>query len=165
MCRTDTRRNVICEEHNLLESEVIAETMNRAWYLDSEHTARSLLWNLHVKPSLHLGSAHQKVLRLNKTKYFIMLVTDLWYCNTGLHALWPLSCVEEWLVEVSPCKMELPEFEGGRDTSNRFEFIYVAQTAGLAPLIIKASWSHSGTPQSVLLLWSSDQPGAETSAW
>ena len=32
-------------------------------------------------------------------------------------------------------------------------------------LIIKASLSHSDTPQSVGLLWTSDQPVAETSTW
>jgi len=29
--------------------------------------------------------------------------------------------------------------------------------------IIEASWSHSGTPHSVGLLWTNDQPNAETS--
>ena len=32
-------------------------------------------------------------------------------------------------------------------------------------LIIEASQSHSDTPQSVGLLWTSDQPAAETSTW
>ena len=31
--------------------------------------------------------------------------------------------------------------------------------------IIEDSWSHSDTPQSVRLLWMSDQPDAETSTW
>ena len=44
-----------------------------------------------------------------------------------------------------------------------FEFIYKAQTAGLGPLIIEVSRSHSGTPQSVVLFWTSDNPSAETS--
>jgi hypothetical protein len=32
-------------------------------------------------------------------------------------------------------------------------------------LIIEASWSHSDTPHSVELLWTSDQPDPETSTW
>jgi len=43
--------------------------------------------------------------------------------------------------------------------------MYKAQTAmvGPGPLIIEASRSHSGTPQSIVLLWKSDQPSAKTS--
>jgi hypothetical protein len=36
---------------------------------------------------------------------------------------------------------------------------------GLGLLIVKASRSHSNTPHSVGLLWTSDQPVAETSTW
>jgi hypothetical protein len=36
---------------------------------------------------------------------------------------------------------------------------------GQGPLIIKDSWSHSDTPHSVKLLWTSDQSDAETSTW
>jgi len=36
---------------------------------------------------------------------------------------------------------------------------------GLGLLIIEASWSHSDTPHSVGLFWTSDQPDAETSTW
>jgi hypothetical protein len=36
---------------------------------------------------------------------------------------------------------------------------------GQGLLIIEASRSHSDTPQSVGLLWTSDQPDAETSTW
>jgi hypothetical protein len=36
---------------------------------------------------------------------------------------------------------------------------------GQGLLIIEASRSHSDTPHSVGLLWTSDQPDAETSAW
>jgi len=32
-------------------------------------------------------------------------------------------------------------------------------------LIIEDSRSHSGTPHSVWLIWTSDQPDAETSTW
>ena len=41
-----------------------------------------------------------------------------------------------------------------------FELMYMAQTAmvGPGPPIIEASRSHSGAPQSVVLLWMSDQP-------
>jgi hypothetical protein len=31
--------------------------------------------------------------------------------------------------------------------------------------IIEPSWSHSDTPQSVLIHWTSDQPDSETSIW
>jgi hypothetical protein len=46
-------------------------------------------------------------------------------------------------------------------------FFPVAQQppVGQGPLIIEASRSHSDTPHSVGLLWSSDQPDAETSTW
>jgi len=37
--------------------------------------------------------------------------------------------------------------------------------AGQGLLIIEASRLHSGTPHSVRLLWTSDQPNAETSTW
>jgi len=45
--------------------------------------------------------------------------------------------------------------------------MYLAQTAMVSPgsLIIEASRSHSGTPQLVVLLWTSDQPSAKTSSW
>jgi hypothetical protein len=36
---------------------------------------------------------------------------------------------------------------------------------GQGLLILKDSLSHSDTPQSVGLLWTSDQPDAETSTW
>ena len=36
---------------------------------------------------------------------------------------------------------------------------------GQGLLIIEASWSHSDTPHTVGLLWTSDQPEAETSTW
>jgi len=36
---------------------------------------------------------------------------------------------------------------------------------GQGLLIIEDSWSHSGTPHSVGLLWTSDQHEAETSTW
>jgi hypothetical protein len=36
---------------------------------------------------------------------------------------------------------------------------------GQGLLIIEALWSHSDTLRSVGLLWTSDQPDAETSAW
>jgi len=36
---------------------------------------------------------------------------------------------------------------------------------GQGLLIIEGSWSHSDTPQSIVLLWTSDQPDAETSTW
>jgi hypothetical protein len=36
---------------------------------------------------------------------------------------------------------------------------------GQCPLIIEASRSHSDTPHSVGLLWTSDQPDAVTSTW
>jgi hypothetical protein len=36
---------------------------------------------------------------------------------------------------------------------------------GQGLLIIEDSWSHSDTPHSVRLLWTSDQPDAETSTW
>jgi len=36
---------------------------------------------------------------------------------------------------------------------------------GQGVLSIEASRSHSGTPQSVALLWTSDQPDAGTSTW
>jgi len=43
----------------------------------------------------------------------------------------------------------------------------MAQTTmvGPRPLIIDVSRSHSGTPQPVVLVWTSDQPSAETSTW
>jgi hypothetical protein len=36
---------------------------------------------------------------------------------------------------------------------------------GQSLLIVEESWSHSDTQQSVKLLWTSDQPDAETSTW
>jgi hypothetical protein len=44
-------------------------------------------------------------------------------------------------------------------------FLFNGATAlsGLGLLIYEASRSHSGTPHSVGLLWTSDQPDAETS--
>jgi len=47
-----------------------------------------------------------------------------------------------------------------------FQYFFMAQQplVGLG-LIIKASRSHSGTLYSVGLLWTNDQPDAETSTW
>jgi hypothetical protein len=36
---------------------------------------------------------------------------------------------------------------------------------GQGPLIIEASRSHSDTPHAVELLWTSNQPDAETATW
>ena len=48
-------------------------------------------------------------------------------------------------------------------------FIYLYHGArapvGQGLLIVEDSWSHSDTPQSVGLLWKSDQADAETSTW
>jgi len=54
---------------------------------------------------------------------------------------------------------------GGGRAQKRFEFISMAQTAvvSLGPLILEASRSHSGTTQLVVLLWTNEQPCAETS--
>jgi len=47
-----------------------------------------------------------------------------------------------------------------------FLFLMAQQPlVGQGFLIIEASRSHSGTPHSVGLLWTSDRPVAETSAW
>ena len=47
-----------------------------------------------------------------------------------------------------------------------FFFCYgVTTRVGQGFLIVEDSWSHSDTPQSVRLLWTSDQPDAETSTW
>ena len=45
--------------------------------------------------------------------------------------------------------------------------LYLGATAlmGKGLLIIEDSWSHSDTPHSVRLLWTGDQPDAETSTW
>jgi hypothetical protein len=56
-----------------------------------------------------------------------------------------------------------PEVGGGMGAPERFEFISITQTAGLGPLIIEASRSHSDTQQSVLVLWKSDNSSAQTS--
>jgi hypothetical protein len=47
---------------------------------------------------------------------------------------------------------------------NKFLFSMVQQpTVGQDLIIMEASQSHSGTPHSVILLWKSDRPFAETS--
>ena len=48
-----------------------------------------------------------------------------------------------------------------------YDFVYHGATAQVfqSLLIIKDLWSHSDTPHSVGLLWTSDQPDAETSNW
>jgi hypothetical protein len=48
----------------------------------------------------------------------------------------------------------------------RFCFLNgVTAPSGPGILIIEPSWSHWDTPNSVGLLWTSDQPDAETSTW
>ena len=88
-----------------------------------------------------------------------MLVTHFWQCKTGLHPVRLLSLCRRMIDERWDWRRE--------ECVKRFEFKYMAQTAivGPGPLVIEASWSHSGTPQSVELLWTSDQPWAETSTW
>jgi len=55
------------------------------------------------------------------------------------------------------------EVGGGMGIRKWFIFVYMEQTSSLGPLIIDVSRSHSGTPQSVVLLWTCDNPSAETS--
>ena len=54
-----------------------------------------------------------------------------------------------------------------QDASRSGGFFYMVQQAQVGPdiLIIQASRSHSGTPNSVGLLWVSDKADAETSSW
>jgi hypothetical protein len=49
----------------------------------------------------------------------------------------------------------------------KFHFFFMTQQplAGQGLLIVEPSLSHSDTPQSVGLLWTGDQPDAETSTW
>jgi len=48
----------------------------------------------------------------------------------------------------------------------KLDFVYSAtDPVGQGLLIIEASRSHSDTPHSVGLLWTSDQPVAENSTW
>ena len=51
--------------------------------------------------------------------------------------------------------------------SGKIIYFYHDATApvGKGLLIIEDSWSHSDTPHSVGLLWTSDQPDGETSTW
>jgi len=48
---------------------------------------------------------------------------------------------------------------------DHFAFFIIFSCGGQGLLIIEASRSHSDTPHSVGLLWTSDQPHAETSTW
>ena len=53
-----------------------------------------------------------------------------------------------------------------RKSSTVFLFYHVAAAPlGQGLLIVEDSWSHSYTPYSVGLLWTIDQPDAETSTW
>jgi hypothetical protein len=56
-----------------------------------------------------------------------------------------------------------PVVGGEKGVPKKFEFIHKAQTAGLGLFTIEVSRSHSGTPQSVVVLWTNDNPSAETS--
>jgi hypothetical protein len=49
--------------------------------------------------------------------------------------------------------------------NNKKKFQTTTALVGQGLLIIEASPSHSDTPRSVWLLWTSDQPDAETSTW
>ena len=53
------------------------------------------------------------------------------------------------------------------DHPNNIVFFNHGTTAleGQGLLIVEGSWSHSDTPHSVGLLWTSDQPDTETSTW
>ena len=53
----------------------------------------------------------------------------------------------------------------GMSSPKFFELFYITKTSQLCPLIIDVSRSHSGTLQSAFLLWTSDNPNAETSTW
>jgi len=55
------------------------------------------------------------------------------------------------------------EFGKGMGSPKWFEIFYIAKTSELGPLVIDVSRSHSGTLQSALLLWTSDNHNAETS--
>ena len=57
-----------------------------------------------------------------------------------------------------------------QNTSESFKLVYLFFPWHIAPvgqglLVIEASRSHSDTPQSVGLLWTSDQPDPQTSIW
>jgi hypothetical protein len=65
----------------------------------------------------------------------------------------------------SPCRDVMTEFDSIY-TINIIFFIMAQQPlVDQALLIIEASQSHSDTPHSVGLLWTSDQPDTETSTW
>jgi len=55
------------------------------------------------------------------------------------------------------------EIGGRRGVSKWFEFVYMEQISGILSLIIDVSRSHSDTTQSVVHLWSRDNPNAENS--
>ena len=57
------------------------------------------------------------------------------------------------------------EFGKGMGSTKLFEFFYIAETPQQGPFVIDVSRSHSGTLQSELVLWTSDNPNAETSTW
>ena len=82
--------------------------------------------------------------------------------------------VKEWLVGGGPQKWNITLWEEEEGACQKgfilFYFILFILNGTNSPsrpklLIIKASWSHSGTPQSVVPLWTSDQLSAETFTW
>jgi hypothetical protein len=53
---------------------------------------------------------------------------------------------------------------------HKMNYVYIFYHGATAPmgpglLIIEESWTHSDTPHSVGLLWTSNQPDAQTSSW
>jgi hypothetical protein len=108
------------------------------------------------KPVPH-ATLHQTIVVLNS-----LLLRICHYRN-------PISIYFPFVVNQSRCDRRFWKFFGyifNPHSAKKYIFFMVQQPPvcqGL--LIIEASWSHSDTPHSVGLLWTSDQPDAETCAW
>jgi hypothetical protein len=83
-----------------------------------------------------------------------------------LQPLSALSHCEEWLADVTQRKMNCyPEVAEWRSARNICVIFMVQETAmvGPGPISVEPSRLYLGTPQSVLLLWTSDQSCVEAS--
>ena len=93
-------------------------------------------------------------------------VSDIYTGINKFHIMW--RCVVGWLVSDVPKDGRTCLFKGNELPSGTVSyFFYHGATAlvGQGLLIMEDSWSYSDTPHSVGLLWTSDQPYADTSTW
>ena len=111
-----------------------------------------------------LGRKSPKMEAAGYSETLVSIYKTTW-CHTREYNLWNIlfngSC---WLWHLRRTIAAQVVYKSSL-LSSRIFFKAQQPPVGQGLLIVQASWSHSDTSYSVGLLWTSDQPNAETSTW